>query len=230
MGLFCSSASSLGTSRILGLPGKGLRRTHIPGKLSPQAGGAGFKAATLSPQPVAWSAFTAHAALSFRATVSSRLCQALGFLCWSDVLSRFCCVLLCATPWTLDCQAPLSMGFSRQESWSGLPFSSLEDLPDPGTEPRSPALLYPLSHQEAPRNWENKFPAEAGAGPGRGTTDPHGGPQGLGQGSACVPGRRKENQRGDTPRPERCGRVLRTRAAWGQPPVSPAAGTGRPAD
>ena len=137
---------------------------------------------------------------------------------------------LFVTPRTVAHQASLSMGFSRQESWSGLPFSSLEDLPDPGTEPRSPALLYPLSHQEAPRNWENKFPAEAGAGPGRGTTDPHGGPQGLGQGSACVPGRRKENQRGDTPRPERCGRVLRTRAAWGQPPVSPAAGTGRPAD
>ena len=37
-------------------------------------------------------------------------------------------------------QAPLSMGFSRQEYWSGLPFSSPGDLPDPGIEPRSPAL------------------------------------------------------------------------------------------
>jgi len=39
-----------------------------------------------------------------------------------------------------SCQAPLSVGFSRQEYWSGLPFPSLEDLPDPGTEPASPAL------------------------------------------------------------------------------------------
>ena len=38
------------------------------------------------------------------------------------------------------CQAPLSMGFSRQEHWSGLPFPSPGDLPDPGSEPGSPAL------------------------------------------------------------------------------------------
>ena len=38
------------------------------------------------------------------------------------------------------CQAPLSMGFSRQEHWSGLPFPSPGDLPNPGNEPRSPAL------------------------------------------------------------------------------------------
>ena len=44
------------------------------------------------------------------------------------------------TPWTVDHQAPLSMGFSRQEYWSGLPFPSPGDLPDPGIEPRSPAL------------------------------------------------------------------------------------------
>ena len=45
-----------------------------------------------------------------------------------------------ATPWTVACHAPLSMGFSRQEHWSGLPFPSPGDLPDPGIEPRSPAL------------------------------------------------------------------------------------------
>ena len=45
-----------------------------------------------------------------------------------------------ATPWTVACQAPLSVGFSRQEYWSGLPFPSAGDLPDPGIEPRSPAL------------------------------------------------------------------------------------------
>ena len=44
------------------------------------------------------------------------------------------------TPWTVAHQAPLSMEFSRQEYWSGLPFPSLGDLPDPGMEPRSPAL------------------------------------------------------------------------------------------
>ena len=44
------------------------------------------------------------------------------------------------TPWTVACQAPLFMGFSRQEYWIGLPFPSPGDLPDPGIEPRSPAL------------------------------------------------------------------------------------------
>ena len=44
-------------------------------------------------------------------------------------------------PWTVACQAPPSMGFSRQEYWSGLSFPSPGDLPDPGIEePRSPAL------------------------------------------------------------------------------------------
>ena len=108
---------------------------HPRKTLSPQAGGAGFKASMPSPQPVTWSAFTAHTAPSFRATVSSRLGQALGFLCGSDVLSRFCCVLLCATPWTLERQAPLSMGFSRQEYWSGLLCPPPGDLPVPGIEP-----------------------------------------------------------------------------------------------
>ena len=45
-----------------------------------------------------------------------------------------------ATPWTVAPQAPLPMGFSRQEYWSGLPFPSPGDLPDPGIEPGSPTL------------------------------------------------------------------------------------------
>ena len=53
------------------------------------------------------------------------------------LLSR---VRLFATPWTVAYQASLSMGFSRQEYWSGLPFPSPGDLPDPGIKPRSPAL------------------------------------------------------------------------------------------
>ena len=53
------------------------------------------------------------------------------------LLSR---IQLFATPWTLAYQAPLSMGFSRQEYWSGLQFPSPGDLSDPGIEPGSPAL------------------------------------------------------------------------------------------
>ena len=49
-------------------------------------------------------------------------------------------VRLFATPWTAAHQAPPSMGFSRQEYWSGLPFPSPGDVPDPGIEARSPAL------------------------------------------------------------------------------------------
>ena len=44
------------------------------------------------------------------------------------------------TLWTVACQAPLSMGFSRQQYWSGLPFPPPGDLPDPGIEPVSPVL------------------------------------------------------------------------------------------
>ena len=43
-------------------------------------------------------------------------------------------------PWIVSPQAPLSMGFPRQEYWSGLPFPFVEDLPDPGIKPRSPTL------------------------------------------------------------------------------------------
>ena len=50
------------------------------------------------------------------------------------------CVRLLATPWTAAYQAPPSMGFSRQGYWSGVPFPSPGDLPDPEFEPGSPAL------------------------------------------------------------------------------------------
>ena len=59
-------------------------------------------------------------------------------------------VRLFVTPWTVTYQAPPSMGFSRQEYWSGLPFPSQGDLPDPEIEPASPVLQpdsLPLSHQ-----------------------------------------------------------------------------------
>ena len=51
-----------------------------------------------------------------------------------------CHVWLFGTPWTVACQAPLSMGFPSQECWSGLPPPPPEDLPDPGIKPTSPAL------------------------------------------------------------------------------------------
>ena len=55
-------------------------------------------------------------------------------------VSSLSCVRLSVTPWTEADQAPLFMGFSRQEYWSGLPFPSPGDLPHPGIEPGSPAL------------------------------------------------------------------------------------------
>ena len=51
------------------------------------------------------------------------------------VLSCFSRILFSVTPWTVALQAPLSMGFSRQECWSGLPLPPLVDLPDPGIKP-----------------------------------------------------------------------------------------------
>ena len=60
-------------------------------------------------------------------------------MCWGG-LSCFICVRLCATLWTRACEAPLSLGFSRQEYWSGLPSPSPGDLSDPGMEHTSLAL------------------------------------------------------------------------------------------
>ena len=54
------------------------------------------------------------------------------------------------TPWTVAYQTPPSMGFSRQKYWSGLPFPSPGDLPDPGIEPRSPTLQADTLTSEPP--------------------------------------------------------------------------------
>ena len=59
-------------------------------------------------------------------------------------------VRLFATPWTVAYQAPPSMGFSRQEYWSGLPLPSPGELPDPGIEPRSPAFQADVLTSEPP--------------------------------------------------------------------------------
>ena len=71
------------------------------------------------------------------------------------VLSCLSGVRLLATPWTVVCQASQSMGFSRQEYWSGLPFPSPGDLPDPGIESvslGSPAVSLPLVPPGKPFN------------------------------------------------------------------------------
>ena len=68
---------------------------------------------------------------------------------WS-VVQSLSCVRLLAAPWTVACQAPLSMGLPRQGYSSGLPFPSPRDLSDPGIKPTSPALQVdslPLSYQ-----------------------------------------------------------------------------------
>ena len=68
-------------------------------------------------------------------------------------------VQLFATPWTVAYQAPPSMEFSRQECWSGLPFPSPGDLPDPGIKPGSPALQADALPSEPPGKWNVlKFP------------------------------------------------------------------------
>ena len=69
---------------------------------------------------------------------------------WDCVCQSLSCVRLFATPRMVACQASLSMGLSRQECWSGLPFPSPEDLPNSGIEPGSPVLqadLYRLSYR-----------------------------------------------------------------------------------
>ena len=80
----------------------------------------------------------------------------LGSIPWTSFyleVKSLSCVRFFATPWTVAYQAPLSTEFSRQEYWSGFPFPSPGDLPNPGIKPRSTALrqpLYHLSHQVHP--------------------------------------------------------------------------------
>ena len=70
---------------------------------------------------------------------------------WGRCACKLSYVRLLVTPWTIAHQAPLSIGFSRQENWSRLPFPSPGDLPDPGTEPASPALAGGFFTTEPPR-------------------------------------------------------------------------------
>ena len=70
-------------------------------------------------------------------------------------------VPLFVTPWTVAYQVPPFMGFSRQECWSGLPFPSPEDLPDPGIEPGSPTLQADALPSEPPGKCFLKVPSFA---------------------------------------------------------------------
>ena len=68
----------------------------------------------------------------------------------STIVKSLSLVRLFATPWTVAYQASLSMGFSRQEYWSGLLFPSPGDLPNPGIEPKSPTLQADALPSEPP--------------------------------------------------------------------------------
>ena len=77
------------------------------------------------------------------------------------VFSHFSCVQLFVTPWTVTRRAPLSMGFSGQEDWSGLPCPPPGDLPDPGVKPAS---------LESPALQADSLPAETPGKPNAGVT------------------------------------------------------------
>ena len=82
---------------------------------------------------------TSHLAQpSFCANFYDKILKLNLFLSSPVKVKSFSRIQLFATPWTVAYQVPPSMGFSRQEYWSGLPFPS-PDLPHPGIEPRSPA-------------------------------------------------------------------------------------------
>ena len=94
-----------------------------------------------------------HVCFSFRTNSKVLLCYA--------VLSRFSRIQLCATLRTLAHQDPLSIGFSRQEYWSGLLFPPPEDLPDPGIEPTSlTSLALPGMFFTTSATWEAQNPVE----------------------------------------------------------------------
>ena len=79
----------------------------------------------------------ANVTLSYQSTPSPECLLRHTCVCIVQPLSR---VQLFATPWTLACQAALSMGFPKEEYWSGQPFPTPGDLLDPGIKPRSPVF------------------------------------------------------------------------------------------
>ena len=77
----------------------------------------------------------------------------LGIFSCCCLVAKTCLTL--ATPWTIACQVPLSMEFPRRKHWSGLPFPPPGDLPNPGIEPRSPALQVDSLPSELPGKPKN---------------------------------------------------------------------------
>ena len=97
-------------------------------------------------------------AMRVRMRIHGYVCVCIYTLHATCLLSRFSHVRLFATPWTVARQAPLSMGFFRQEYWSGLPCPPPGDLPHPGIEPvsLSPALaggFFPTCVQLIATSW-----------------------------------------------------------------------------
>ena len=93
--------------------------------------------------------FSTASVVSFR-DMSLKLLQLASLLTLSVKMKSLSRVRLFATPQTVAYQAPPSQGFSRQEYWSGLPFPSPADLPNPGIEPKSPALQTDALPSEPP--------------------------------------------------------------------------------
>ena len=76
--------------------------------------------------------------------------QEIDLRMWKTKVKSLSRVPLFMTPWTVAYQAPLSMGFPRQEYWNGSPFPSPGDLPNPGIEPGSPTLQADALPSEPP--------------------------------------------------------------------------------
>ena len=74
---------------------------------------------------------------------------------WKESVKLLSCVTLFVTPWTVGHQAPLSMGFSSKEYWSGLPCPPPGNLANPGIKPRCPALQADSVPAEPPANLKN---------------------------------------------------------------------------
>ena len=87
------------------------------------------------------------------------ICESAFSQCSKKKSVRLSVVSDSATPWTVACQAPVFMGFLRQEYWSGLSYPSPRDLPDPGIEPASPALQADSLPSEPPGKPFNKVEA-----------------------------------------------------------------------
>ena len=79
--------------------------------------------------------------LAYRYKIACGIQRTIGYFLQALLkVKSLSCVRLFVTPWTGACQVPPSMEFCREEYWSGLPFPSPGDLPDPGIKPRSPAF------------------------------------------------------------------------------------------